>query len=101
MTPIFKLTWGDGTGHPFLNMITNLFLSYVSSHFFCKIKSPNTLSLNKLKFIRPYNNKYTNNISILKLWAEMVMGRNGMGRNGHWPIWLWAEMTNDRGKGIH
>ena len=43
--------------------------------------------LNKLQFIRPYNN-YTNNISILKLWAEIVMGRNG-------PIWLWAEMTSD------
>ena len=25
----------------------------------------------------------------------MVMGRNGMGRNGHGPIWLWAEMTSD------
>ena len=24
------------------------------------------------------------------VWAEMVMGRNG-----HGPIWLWAEMTSD------
>ena len=23
------------------------------------------------------------------------MGRNGMGRNGHGPKWLWAEMTSD------
>ena len=23
------------------------------------------------------------------------MGRNGMGRNGHGPKWLWAEMTRD------
>ena len=58
-------------------------------HIFCKIKSPNTLSL-ELKFITPYNNKYTNNMSILKVWAEMVFGRNG-----HGPIWLWAEMTSD------
>ena len=25
------------------------------------------------------------------VWAEMVMGRNG-----HGPKWLWAEMTSDR-----
>ena len=25
-----------------------------------------------------------------RLWAEMVMGRNG-----HGPKWLWAEMTSD------
>ena len=25
-----------------------------------------------------------------KVWAEMVMGRNG-----HGPKWLWAEMTSD------
>ena len=24
------------------------------------------------------------------------MGQNGMGQNGHGPIWLWAEMTSDR-----
>ena len=57
--------------------------------------------MNKLQFIRPYNSNYTNNISILKLWAETVMGRNSMGRNGHgpiWlgPIWLWAEITSDQ-----
>ena len=24
------------------------------------------------------------------VWAEMVMGRNG-----HWPKWLWAEVPSD------
>ena len=31
-----------------------------------------------------------------KLWAEMVMGRNGMGRNGYGPKWSWAEMVMGR-----
>ena len=30
------------------------------------------------------------------VWAEMVMGRNG-----HGPKWLWAEMTIDRFRPIH
>ena len=29
----------------------------------------------------------------LKLRAEVVMGRNGMGRKGHGPKWSWAEMV--------
>ena len=28
------------------------------------------------------------------VWAEMAMGRNG-----HGPKWLWAEMTSDRANG--
>ena len=31
-----------------------------------------------------------------KTWAEMVMGRNGMGRNGYGPKWSWAEMVMGR-----
>ena len=31
-----------------------------------------------------------------KIWAEMVMGRNGMGRNGYGPKWSWAEMVMGR-----
>ena len=42
---------------------------------------------NKLKTISPY---------LLKKWAEMVMGRNGMGRNGDGPKWSWAEMVMGR-----
>ena len=30
-----------------------------------------------------------------KLWAEMVWAEMVMGRNGHGPEWLWAEMTSD------
>ena len=30
----------------------------------------------------------------------MVMGRNGLGRNGHGPKWLWAEMTRNRSPGL-
>ena len=31
-----------------------------------------------------------------RLWAEMVWAEMVMGRNGHGPKWLWAEMTSDR-----
>ena len=31
-----------------------------------------------------------------KIWAEMVLGRNGMGRNGYGPKWSWAEMVMGR-----
>ena len=30
----------------------------------------------------------------LKIWTEMVMGRNGMGRNRYGPKRLWAEMVH-------
>ena len=30
-----------------------------------------------------------------RLWAEMVWAEMVMGRNGHGPKWLWAEMTSD------
>ena len=30
------------------------------------------------------------------LWAGMVWAEMVMGRNGHGPKWLWAEMTSDR-----
>ena len=28
-----------------------------------------------------------------QIWTEMVMGRNGLGRNGYGPKWSWAEMV--------
>ena len=31
-----------------------------------------------------------------KLWAEMVWAEMVIGRNGHGPKWLCAEMTSDR-----
>ena len=62
-----------------------------TTYFIVKTNRQTFFRLNKLQFIRSYNNNYTNNISILKLWAEIFMGRNG-----HGPIWLWAEMTCDR-----
>ena len=41
----------------------------------------------KLKTKSPY---------LKKVWAEMVMGRNGMGRNDYGPKWSWAEMVMGR-----
>ena len=41
-----------------------------------------------IKLWRPFK---SNNI----LWAEMVIGQNGYGPNGHGPKWLWAEMTRN------
>ena len=50
--------------------------------------SPNHLLLSatlKIMVLR-YGDHLSNNI----LWAEMVIGRNGLG-----PDWLWAEMTRN------
>ena len=35
-----------------------------------------------------------NSIFDSELSAEVVMGQNGIGRNGHGPKWVCAEMTN-------
>ena len=42
--------------------------------------------------VQELNHKY----GTYKLWAEMVWAEMVMGRNGHGPKWLWAEMTSDR-----
>ena len=55
--------------------------------------SPNHLPLSAtLKImVLSYGDHLGNNI----LWAEMVIGRMVMGRNGHGPKWLWPEITRN------
>ena len=55
--------------------------------------SPNHLPLSATLKIMVLSNgdHLSNNI----LGAEMVIGRNGYGPNGHGPKWLWAEMTRN------
>ena len=36
------------------------------------------------------------NYETYRLWTEIIWAEMVMGRTGHWPKWLWAEMTSDR-----